>query len=396
MTYLTTKQLVCQHCRMKNKSLVTTALIAAALIVVIGIWINVTRQPEDTIKIGGAYNLTGATAVMGELQLNGSTLAIEEINRNGGINGKKVELVTEDTASSATQALNAYQALTFKGVRYVVAETSAVVGAIRQTVVDDGNLILTPGSVTSSYYDNNQLSCRLALTARSFGSGFSALFNELGYKRVITLLPDNEYGRSVAEEFKKTYASTGGQVVFAEFYPASADAGDYRTNLAKVKSQQAGADVILYVQTTNPVEVMLKQFKEVGLTIPVVSDIYTINNSGLKDRSLANGIRYVDYEYVAAPSETDSAVTKDFKSKYKARYGADPVYLAAAHYDAIILLAEAIDNVGDNPQLVAKYISALKSYDAITGALSFDADCEVDRSMVFREVVEGKIRNLTI
>ncbi len=377
---------------MKNKPWVLTA-VSVVILITVGVWFK-TSQLENSVKIGGAYNLTGVTAVMGELQRNGSALAIEEINRNGGINGKRIELITEDTASSATQALSAYQALKFQDVKYVVAETSAVVGSIRQAVVDDHNLIITPGSVTPSYFDNNELSCRLALTARSFGIGFTELLNDLGYKRAITLLPDNEYGRGVAEEFKKAYEEAGGRIVFSEFYPATADAGDYRTNLAKIRSQQADADVIVYVQTTNPVQVMLRQFKEVGVTTPVVSDIYTINNPGLQDRSLADGIRYVDYEYIATPSEDDTAATKNFKSRYKARYGTDPVYLAAAHYDAIKILAEAIAKVGDDPQLVANYISSLQNYDAVTGTLNFDADCEVDRSMVFREVVDGGIKDL--
>ncbi len=371
------------------------ALVALVLVISVVTLLN-NKSEGDTIKIGGAFVLTGPLTPIGVLQQNGATLAVNEINKAGGINGKKVELIIEDSAYDSKQSVNAYQALKLKGARYIIADGSPVVSSIRKLVVDDGNLIIAPGATTPVYFDNNNLSCRLALTARNFGPAFSELLSKKGYTRVATLFPDNEYGRGVSAEFTKAYEASGGKIIVSEFYNAAPGTGDYRTNLTKIKAQQSQVDAVLFVQVANTVEAMLKQFKEIGVTKPMVSDYYTIFNPALKDLSLANSIAFVDYQYVSTPRTSDSAVAAKFKTEYRNIYGNDPVFLAAGNYDAARLIMEAIGKVGDNPKKVAEYISGLKNYQAITGEMSFNSDCEVDRQTVFREVKEGNIVDMSI
>jgi len=367
-------------------------IIAVVVIILIGVFVfGNSKKQVDTIKIGGAFILTGPVASVGELQKNAAILAVDEINNVGGINGKKIELILEDTAYDPKQSVNAYQALKFKGVHYVVADGSPVVAAIRKLVVDDGNFIVVPGATTPVYFDGNNLSCRIALTAKNFGPAFAELLGKKKYVKVATLLPDNEYGRGLADEFAKSFAKTGGKIIASEFYSTAPGAGDYRTNLTKIKGFKSQIDAVVMVQVTSTVEPMLKQIKEIGLGKPIVSDYYTVKNPSLKDLSLANGIDFVDYEYLSTPVAGDSTVVTQFKTTYKNKYASEPIFLAAAHYDSVKLILVAISKVGDNPQKVADYISGLKDYKAITGNLSFDGDCEVDRDTVFRKVVDGKV-----
>lgn len=366
-------------------------VVVIALIVFVAVSVSKSKNQTNTIKIGGAFIMTGPQALIGELQKNAATLAVDEINSTGGINGKKVELIIEDTAYDSKQAVNAYQALKFKDVRYVVTDGSPVVAAIRKLVVDDGNFIIAPGATTPVYFDDNNLSCRIALTARNFGPAFSELLGKKNYKKVATLLPDNEYGRGLANEFSKAFEATGGKIIISEFYNTAPSAGDYRTNLTKIKGYKSQIDAVVLVQVSNTIEPMLRQVKEIALGKSIVSDYYTVKNPSLKDLSLANGIDFVDYEYLSTPATNDSSGTAKFKAEYKTKYGSDPVFLVAGHYDAVKLTLEAIGKVGDNPQKVADYVSGLKDYEAVTGNLTFNSDCEVDRQTVFRKVKDGKV-----
>ncbi len=371
-------------------------LIAVVVIILIAIFVSGGKKQTDTIKIGGAFIMTGPQALIGELQRNAATLAVDEVNATGGINGKTVELIIEDTSYDSKQAVSAYQALKFKDIRYLVADGSPVVAAIRKLVVDDGNFIIAPGATTPVYFDGSNLSCRIALTAKNFGPGFSELLGKKGYMKVATLLPDNEYGRGLADEFTKAFNVTGGKIVVSEFYNTAPTAGDYRTNLIKIKAYKSQIDAVVLVQVSNTIEPMLKQVREIGLGKPIMSDYYTVKNPSLKDLSLANGIDFVDYEYLSTPVVDDGVLTAKFKLDYKNKYGSDPVFLVAGHYDATRLVMEAIREVGDNPQRVADYISSLKDYKAVTGILSFNSDCEVDRQTVFRQVRDGKVVDLGI
>ncbi|MDB5259255.1 MAG: braC [Candidatus Taylorbacteria bacterium] len=369
-----------------KKNLIVGIVIIVAIVLVIAA--SAGNSKKDTIKIGGAYILSGPQALIGDLQKNASQIALDEINANGGINGQKVELVLEDSAYDPKKSVDAYNALKLRGVKYILADGSPVVGAIRETAVKDGNLIFAVGATTPGYFDGSPLSCRIALTAKSFGPGYTELLGKKAYKSVVMLLPDNEYGKGIAAEFTKAFEPTGGKIAAIEFYNATGN-GDFRTNITKLKAQQANADAMILVNVANTVEPMLKQVKELGWKKPLVSDYYLAQNPALKDLSLAEGMDFVDYDYSRDALATDSDVTKAFKKTYETKFGSKPVYLAAGYYDSLKIVAEAISKVGNDPKKVGDYISSLKGYQGITGSLTFNSDCEVNRALVFRTVKGG-------
>lgn len=351
---------------------------------------------SEPIKIGGSFILTGPVAGVGALQKNGTNMAVDEVNAQGGINGRKVELVIEDDGYDPKMSVSSYQALKLKGAgKFIIADGSPVVGPLREIVVKDGNLIFAPTATTPSYFDGSNLSCRLGLTAKNFGPGFTQLLQKKGYKSVVTLLPDNEYGRGLSDEFTKAYTATGGKILAAEFYNATAGAADYRTNITKLKAQQTQVDAMIVVNVTNTVEPMLKQIADLGWKKPIVSDYYTlIQNPSFKNISLAEGVSLVDYQYSQNADAADSDITKTFKTNYSAKYATPPVFIVAANYDVTKLILEGIKNVGEDPKKVADYISHLKNHAGATGNVTFNDDCEVSRDMAFRTITEGKMVDL--
>jgi branched-chain amino acid transport system substrate-binding protein len=372
-----------------NRNIIWLIVVAIILIVLIFVF-SKNKKSSDTILLGGAYMLTGPTSLVGEQQKNATILAVEEVNKTGGINGKKIEVVQEDTQFNAKTALSAYYALKNRGIDFIIIGGSPVVAPIHPEVIKDNSFMIVTDATLPSYFDNNSRTCRIALTAKNFGPGLVKILQNHGYLKVATLYPDNEAGRGFYNEFEKSFKDNGGSIVLSEFYNASGSS-DYRTSLLKLKSKQSSFDALVYQNITNTGEVMLKQIKEAGINTPIITDYYTINNPVIKDLKLMNGTEFVDYDYIKTVTTSDNPTSKSFKEAYRLRYSSDPSYFAASTYDAIMLTVQGIKNSGYNPTEVGEYISKLKDYEGVTGLLSFDNDCEVSRSMKFSKIVDGMV-----
>ena len=372
----------------------TTIIIGVIIIILIIIAVSSgssKKTATEPVRIGAALMLTGPTAQLGELQNNAINLALEKINKEGGINGRPLEVVVEDAAYDPKTAVSAYQALKAKGLHNFIIDGSSVVASTHQLVIDDGNFSIAGVATAPSYFDDNNHTCRIGATAKTMAPALAKLALKEGYKKVAMLMPDNEYGRGFAEEFSKSFQASNVMVVATEFYSAAAGTNDFRTSITKIKSVQPTIDAIVFSQVFTNVETMLNQMKTLGINKPILSDYPTATNPSLKNLSLMEGTRYVDAEYTKTDLPTDNADTKAFKDAYRAKYASDPIYFAAAHYDITLLLAKAIKEVGEDPQKISDYVSNLKNYPGITGTYTFDRDCEVDRKMVIKKIENGKI-----
>ncbi len=374
---------------MKNKNIWITVIVVVVLIVWgASVQLKNSRNSQ-TIKIGDLSAMTGAFAVAGEMLNNSAKIAMEEINASGGVNGRMIEVIAEDTENDPKKSVSAYQNLKLKGTRYFIGEGSPIVSSVRPLAITDGNLMMSSAAIASSYTDGEVLSCRFSLTPSNIARSTMSLLAKNSYASASFLLPDSEYGLTLYEELKKLNTNNQINISNTEFYIVGTSA-DYRTNITKIVSNQSKTDVLILMNNSSTLEPMLKQLKLLGWNKPIISDNATINNPTLKDLSLVNGIEYIDYEYSRLVETTDSSETKNFKDKYRTLTSKDPVYIPAGHYDAIKLLAYAIGKVGDDPEKVAKFISNLKDYQGITGSLSFNSDCEATRENFYRKVVDGK------
>lgn len=347
---------------------------------------------KEPVKVGAALMLTGPASLLGELQQKVLPIAVEDVNKNGGINGRPLELVIEDAAYDPKTAVNAYNALKLKGLHLFIIDGSSPVASTRPLVVADGNFTIAGVATAPSYYDGNNRSCRIAPTARLFGPADADLALKRGYKKVAILATDNEYGRGLAEEFTKALTSKGGTVVTSEFFNAAPGNTDFKTNITKIKSVEKSVDAILFTHALTSLPALLKQMAEQGLKKPLLSDYPTIDNPALKgDLSVLNGTEYAGIDFTNSDNASDTPKTKAFKDAYKAKWGSYPIFLQGAHYDVVMILAEAISRVGEDPQKVADYISNMKGYQGVTGTFTFNSDCEVDRQPVFNKIDAGKI-----
>ena len=348
------------------------------------------NKNSESVKIGAIYTLTGPIASYGEFQKQSAETAVKEINDAGGINGKPVELFIEDSASDAKKGVDALNALKLRGVKFYIVEYSPVAVAVKSAIVNNGDFVMTAGATAPTYVDGNNLSCRLTMTAADIAPTLATYSISNNQKKAALLLPNNEYGKGLADEFTKKYTAAGGVITISEFYDPSGPS-DFRTNITKIKAQSADIDVLVTVNAANTVEPMFQQLKTLGWNKPILSDYNTIQNPSLKDKNLIEKTVFVDWLYTPEPAEGDSQMTKAFKEKYLADHQSNPSLAAAGYYDAVKITLDAIKKVGDDPKKVAEYIQGLKNYPVITGNIvSFNSDCQATQTSTLRKVEAGK------
>jgi len=346
------------------------------------------KADSGTIKIGGIYPLSGGVAVYGVEARNGVQLAVEEINAAGGINGKQVELITEDDEGNPEKTVNAYKKLTAKdGVKVIIGSlTSGCTQAITSLAQAQKVLVVAPAATMASITDAGNFVFRVCFIDPFQGTvGAKFASANLGSKKAAILYDvGNDYSVGLFENFKIGFEASGGTVVAAESY----NTGDKDFNAQLTKIKNAAPDVVYLPDYYSTVALIAKQLRAQGITAPIVgADGWggIVDNAG---DEVLNG--YYSDHYAA--DSTDAKVI-DFVAKYKAKFGATPTAFAALGYDAMYVIKDAMVSAKSSDS--AKVQAALEKTSGayVTGNLTFDEKRNPTKSAVMLEIVkkDGKL-----
>ncbi len=299
---------------------------------------------ENTIKIGTLLSLTGDLAAYGKPIRNGAILAVDVINKNGGILGKRLELVSSDSQTEATAAVDAAQKLVD------IDQVPVIIGALSSSVtipvatsvtINKGVVLISPASTSpeiTTIKDHNYLfrtvpsdalQCRvLAKVAR-----------ERGFKTISIIYINNSYGEGLAAAMKASYEMLGGKVLASIAF--SQGATTYRSEIQK--AVQSDPDALLVIAYPENGVKLVRQAIEYGLASKF---LFT---DGMKAPEVINnvGAKYLNGTYGTAPASSDSGLLKTFKETYKETFGGMPPkpYIDTC-FDAVILSALAMEKGG--------------------------------------------------
>lgn len=374
---------------MKNKIIGLILVIVVIILIVIGLRNRVNNS--ETVKIGFITFPSGPVALPGQMSVFAAKQAETFVNSNGGINGKKLEVVIGDYSYDTKLAIPTYESLKSQGIRFFMFEGSGAAGTLAPLTKKNGDFLITAVTTLPSYSDNSPLTCRIGLTAANYGPAIANyILSKNKNSRVAMIVPISDYGSGMETEINKILTSGGGTVVDVEKYDQTS--GDYRTQLTKIKSIQSKFDYLVVIHTGSVIDSMIKQLKELGISKTIVTDAVTAANPGIKDKNQINGWVVADYEYTSDIRESDSDLIKEFKTKYKELSSFEPVMLASLTYDTVLLLSQAFNRGVETPEDMSNYlINKMPEYKGISGAISFNDDCEVKRPIVYRQFVNGKL-----
>lgn len=352
----------------KGKRLSIITLIVILSIALLGI--SCTKKDSSEIKIGVISPLTGPAASFGVSQKNGSDLGIDEINSKGGINGKKILAIYEDSQLDPNKAITAFKKLTdVDKVSVVVAQGStSEVLAIAPLAEKAKVILIAPGASGAKITDAGDYTFRISPSDAFQGGIASEYATKKGYKKVAIIYVNNDWGNGLKEGFEKAYKRTGGEVILSESMDSSAK--DFRTPLTKIKS--ANPDMVYIPIHPDQAGILLRQAKELGVKTQFFgTDSFSEKAILSVAGNAAEGVIFT------MPAKTAGPSFEEFAKNYKTKYNTDASYIAAAAYDAIIVISKALTIGKGDAAGVKNALYNIKGHSGASGDITFDSNGDV-------------------
>ena len=177
---------------------------------------NVIKE-NNAIKFGVTLPITGDLANFGNGEKAAIEIAVEEINSNRGINGKKIEIVYEDSKGQISEAVTAYNKIhDYDNIKYVLTHLSSVALAIEPLSLKDKVIQIDVASTTPVYSTPNDYSFRTGIMATQLAKEeANFLYNHLNAKKVAVLYLNDDFGKGMLKIFKENYR---GEIVAEDLY----------------------------------------------------------------------------------------------------------------------------------------------------------------------------------
>ncbi len=299
---------------------------------------------DEPFRIGVMESATGPGETYGTVAIQAKEMAVEEINAVGGINGRMIELIVEDSKCSAQDAITAYNKLTdVDGVKIILGTScsGAMLGAAplaeRDGVVMFSGLATNPDIAEAGDYI-----FRTSLNDAQLGVDTGNLLWADGVRKLATISESTDYAEGVRRTTVEQFENRGGEVVGEERY--ASDATDFRTPLTKLLGAEPDA-IHIAAQSEFTGGTVVKQLRELGYEGPIYSEIVPIGTTALEIAGdAATGLKAVITDIDPANAKGQE-VLSNFREKYG--YVTLPWYLGSA-YDDVYITAACLEETNDD------------------------------------------------
>jgi len=343
--------------------------------------------PPSDIYFGVSGPFTGDNAEYGQIWKKAIDLGVDEINAKGGIKGRKVQVLYEDSQSDPKQSVTvAEKFVNDKRVLAEIGDFSSPASMAASPIYQRAGLVQY--AFTSSHPDFTKGGDFMFTTAPSQKDDAPFLANmavrDLGKKRLALLHLNTDWGKTTADLFEARAKELGAEVPYRDTYlPADKD---FKTILTKVRD--ANPDALILESYYTDAAVVTQQARAQGITVPILA-----NGAVYSPQFLQLGGSAVDGVYTASPwfPDTPRPEVQSFVSAYKGKYaGESPNWFAADAYDTVKILATVIDQVGTDRKAIRDGLAKLKDYPSVVyGTLTFSDDRRIAALSENKLVVQG-------
>lgn len=339
------------------------------------------------IKIGEFGPFTGDAATDGIQARDGALLAVEQINKAGGVLGKQLKLVTMDDQAKAPEAMNVVQKMIQQEkVTAIVCGSYSTPAKTVSPVVQQAKIpMVVAYAVNPDITKGGNYVFRTIYAGSAQGAAVAEYaIKEKGFKKFAVLYVNNDYGNTNATGFSDQAAKLGGEIVINRNFTDGTK--DFKAILTAVKEKNP--DAIYIGSYYNEAAQICSQAKQLGINAQIFGD------DGFDSPKLtelagknAEGVIFSSPFFRDEPRK----IVQDFNKAYKEKYNKDPDMLSAQAYDSVLVLADAIKRANSTDKdAIRKALSETKEFEAVTGKITFDAQNEVIKPVILTEVKDGK------
>jgi branched-chain amino acid transport system substrate-binding protein len=329
---------------------------------------------QDTIKIGVTQPLTGAFAASGNYVAQGAKIAEEEINKAGGVLGKKLQLIIEDNKSNPTEAVaTAEKLINSDKVPVLMGAWSSTLTLAVMPKLEEYKVPMlvetsSSGKITTS---GNPYVFRISPTSEMEAKAFAPLFKTMGIKKADFLATNNDFGLGASKEFSAAARQNGVEVGVMETMDPKAT--DFSAQLAKIKA--SGADTLFVTTAVEQITLILKQAKDQQLPQKII----TTGGSNSPDQLIAqageaaNGSYHLVFFTPWFPEAVKNPeIAKTFVTLWnEKKYNVGGLTEGFRGWDGLNVIAAAIKAAGKaEPEAISKALWDVK-VKGINGDISF-------------------------
>ena len=330
---------------------------------------TVSLHAADTLKIGMVAAATGANAESGRYQRQGAELAVAEVNKAGGVLGRQIELVIEDDQTTNPGAVMAFSKLAGNKdiAAFIGTVRSTQMNAISPDVLKLGKPVMIGGTDPALTHMGNPWLFRFrpsdiysARVIADYG------VKTLGKKKWAIVHSTDAFGTGGMKYLVEALKAMGIEPVLIQGY--SNNSQDFTPVALAVK--RSGADIMgSYVTFETDLGIFAKQLRQLGVNIAWIGSASNISQTALRLAGPALNGTFA----VADFNRDSSPAAKEFALKFEAAYKISPDHLSAWSFDAVHVLALAINNAkSTDPAKIRQAILAIKGYKGAEGTYNFD------------------------
>ena len=323
----------------------------------------IVRAQSDKVRVGHLTPMTGFLGALGEYAVMGIRMAADEINASGGVMGRKLDVMSEDSVNPATAATKAQRMFEQDKVDVLMGEiNSASAKTIMQVAARNKRLFLQVGARSDVLRgaDCNRYTFHVDIPVTVMVNAAGQALAREGYikgKRIYFLTSDYLFGHDLAKAAKAFVAANGGTVVGDEL--TATDTTDFSPFLLKIR--QAKPDLVATNLGGNQVTNFVKQYAEFGLPYQVAGfNLNTADAWAAGDGNLA-GIWPTVWHH-----ELDTPGSRAFVAKFRQRHGQPPENHAWIEYVSLKIMAQAINATkGTDTEKLIAYFESQAEFDLL-------------------------------
>jgi len=350
----------------------------------------------NTIVIGEYGSMTGDQSTFGVSTDNGVRLAVEGLNKAGGVDGKQLSVALQDDEGKLEKATTvAHYLVDNVHPTAVIGEVASGLSTPAATVFNPAKMpMISPSSTNPKVTKVGPYIFRVCFIDPFQGTAAAnfAIQNLHAKKAAVMWDQTNQYSVGLVQYFEAAFKRQGGTIVIEKIY--GKDDSSFQSSLTNIKA--AGPDIIYVPGYYNNIGPIAKQARQIGLNVPLMGgdgwDSPKLIEGGGGPGGALEGCYFTNHYSVDNPDPK----VQSFITAYKAKYGAVPDSLAALGYDAAGVLAAALKTVGapadgdftsdDYRAKLRDAIAATKDYDGVTGKITLNADRNAVKPAVVLQV----------
>jgi branched-chain amino acid transport system substrate-binding protein len=344
------------------------------------------KNKKEEIKIGAVFDATGSLSYMGKWSQEGALLAVDDINKSGGIDGRQIKLIIEDGGTDANKTVSAFQKLINDDKVNIAIGFNSSSGLMAAAPVANSKkvVILSSGAASPSVTDagdfifRNRLSGKLEVEAMA-----KFIANEKNQKEVGIIYINNDYGKGFEKIFHSMFEAAGGKVLLEEGYEQNQT--DFKSLVKKFKDKKI--KIVYLISFAKEGGNLLKQSYEQNF----MPNWYSSNAIEGPEFIEIGGKATEGLIYSVAKYDAKDSLSLKFNNEYNSKYGYNSEMFAANAYDAIKIAAMSVTKTDGNGDQIKTYLyDSIKNYPGVAGLTAFDKNGDVEKPVMFKTIKDGK------